>query len=234
VGSVVADALADRGYSLVIHYRQSATEAQQAVSDYQRRGVSAMALAADLTDTAAVDSLIAQTLSHFGRLDVLVHAAAIWPRQTLEEVTVDDLRQNWEVNTLATFLCVQKAGLAMVKQATGGAIVTIGDWATVRPYRDYAAYFASKGSIPTITRTLASELAARNPQVRVNCILPGPVMLPDDLSAEERAEAIAGTLVKREGSPRHIALAALHFIDNDFVTGTVLPVDGGRSIHSAS
>jgi NAD(P)-dependent dehydrogenase (short-subunit alcohol dehydrogenase family) len=59
-------------------------------------------------------------------------------------------------------------------------------------------------------------------------------MLPDDLSAEERAEAIAGTLVKREGSPRHIALAALHFIDNDFVTGTVLPVDGGRSIHSAS
>ena len=234
VGSVVADALADRGYSLVIHYRQSATEAQQAVSDYQRRGVSAMALAADLTDTAAVDSLIAQTLSHFGRLDVLVHAAAIWPRQTLEQVTVDDLRQNWEVNTLATFLCVQKAGLAMVKQATGGAIVTIGDWATVRPYRDYAAYFASKGSIPTITRTLASELAARNPQVRVNCILPGPVMLPDDLSAEERAEAIAGTLVKREGSPRHIALAALHFIDNDFVTGTVLPVDGGRSIHSAS
>ncbi|MFM9066680.1 MAG: SDR family oxidoreductase, partial [Planctomycetota bacterium] len=114
------------------------------------------------------------------------------------------------------------------------AIVTIGDWATVRPYRDYAAYFASKGSIPTITRTMASELAARNPQVRVNCIMPGPVMLPDDLSAAERAEAIAGTLVKREGSPRHIALAALHFIDNDFVTGAVLPVDGGRSIHSES
>ncbi|MFM8250830.1 MAG: SDR family NAD(P)-dependent oxidoreductase [Planctomycetota bacterium] len=234
VGSVVADALADRGYSLVIHYRQSAAEAQQAVSDYQRRGVQALAIAADLTDASAVDALLAQTLAHFGRLDVLVHAAAIWPRQTLEQITADDLRQNWEVNTLATFLCVQKAGLAMVKQPTGGAIVTIGDWATVRPYRDYAAYFASKGSIPTITRTMASELAARNPQVRVNCIMPGPVMLPDDLSAAERAEAIAGTLVKREGSPRHIALAALHFIDNDFVTGAVLPVDGGRSIHSES
>jgi pteridine reductase len=234
VGAVVAEALAGRGYSLVIHYRHSADEAREAVRDYERRGIRAIALAADLTNQQAVESLIEQTLAHFGRLDVLVHAAAIWPRQALERVTVDDLRESWEANTLATFLSVQHAGLAMVRQPEGGSIITIGDWATARPYRGYSAYFASKGSIPTITRTMASELAARNPNVRVNCILPGPVMLPPDLSAEERAEAIDGTLVKREGSPRHIALATLHFIDNDFVTGTVLPVDGGRSIHSDS
>ena len=70
----------------------------------------------------------------------------------------------------------------------------------------------------------------RNPRVRVNCILPGPVMLPPELPEAERNAAIAATLVKREGSPQHVALAVLHFIDNDFLTGVALPVDGGRTI----
>src|SRR5262249_21250203 len=105
-------------------------------------------------------------------------------------------------------------------------------WACVRPYVNYAAYFPSKGAIPTLTRTLAVELATRNPRVRVNCILPGPVMLPPDLPEVERQQAIQATLVKREGSPDNIVLAVLHFIDNDFVTGVCLPVDGGRSVYA--
>ena len=79
-------------------------------------------------------------------------------------------------------------------------------------------------------RDLAVELGTRNPRVRVNCILPGPVMLPPELPEAERNAAIAATLVKREGSPQHVALAVLHFIDNDFLTGVALPVDGGRTI----
>ena len=86
----------------------------------------------------------------------------------------------------------------MMEQPTGGAIVNIGDWATARPYRNYAPYFASKGAIPTPTRAFAVELA---PRVRVNAVLPGPVMLPDELSAEVRERAIAGTLVRRAGRP---------------------------------
>jgi pteridine reductase len=99
-----------------------------------------------------------------------------------------------------------------------------------RPYLNYAAYFPSKGAIPTLTRALAVELGSRNPRVRVNCILPGPVLLPPDLPEDERRQAIEATLVKREGSPQNIAQAVLFFIDNDFVTGVCLPVDGGRSI----
>jgi pteridine reductase len=110
--------------------------------------------------------------------------------------------------------------------------VNIGDWATARPYPDYAAYFLSKGSIPTLTRMFAVELASRNPRVRVNAILPGPVMLPDDLPALERERSIRGTLVKREGTPEHVADAVLFFLRNDFVTGACLPVDGGRSVCS--
>ncbi len=85
----------------------------------------------------------------------------------------------------------------------------------------------------TLTRTFSVELASRNPKVRVNCILPGPVMLPADLPENERQRSIAGTLVKHEGSPQNVALAVLHFIDNDFVTGACLPVDGGRTIYAA-
>ena len=232
VGSYVADALAKRGYALAIHYRISATEADEAVARYRDQGVLAIAVQADLTDEKAAAALIARTINQFGRLDVLVNCAAAWKSKRLEEVTASDVRHYFETNTLATFLCTQQAGFAMVKQKEGGSIVTIGDWATQRPYLNYAAYFPSKGAIPTLTRTMAVELGTRNPAVRVNGILPGPVMLPPDLPETDKQQAINATLVKREGQPEHIAQAVLFFVDNDFVTGVCLPVDGGRTIFS--
>jgi len=230
VGWHVADALAQRGYSLVLHYRTSAAEASEAVDAFRRSGVEVVGIQADLADEKAVRAMINQTLTTFGRLDVLVNCAAAWKRKKFEEVTAADVRHFFETNTLGTFLCSQAAGLAMVKQPEGGCIVTLGDWAVVRPYANYAAYFPSKGAIPTLTRTLAVELGSRNPAVRVNCILPGPVLLPPDLPPAERQQAIDATLVKREGMPDNIAQAVLFFLDNDFVTGVCLPVDGGRTI----
>src|SRR5229473_3390718 len=168
VGWHVADALAQRGFSLAVHYRSSAQEAAESVASFQTRGLKAVAL---------------------------------------------------------------QAGLAMVRQSEGGCIINFGDWAEARPYLNYAAYFPSKGAIPTLTRCLAVELGIRNPKVRVNCILPGPVMLPTDLPEAERKQAIDATLVKREGRPENIAQAALALIDNDFITGVCLPVDGGRTIY---
>ncbi len=232
VGSHVAEALAARGYALAVHYRTSVAEAAQTVETFRSQGVEAEALPADLTDEGSVRGLIDKTLARFGRLDVLVNCAAVWGRKKLEDVTAADVRQQFEINTLGTFLCSQQAGLAMVKQPEGGCIITVGDWAIARPYLDFAAYFPSKGAIPTLTRTLAVELGTRNPAVRVNCILPGPVMLPADLPEEERRQAIEATLVKREGRPENIAQAVLFFIDNDFVTGVCLPVDGGRTVYA--
>jgi pteridine reductase len=232
VGFYVAEALAARGYALVVHYRSSAAEAAETVESFRSRGVEAVGLQADLTDERSVRALIDQTLAHYGGLDVLVNAAAVWRRKKLEDVTAADVRDYFETNTLGTFLCSQQAGLTMVRQPEGGCIVTIGDWAIVRPYVNYAAYFPSKGAIPTLTRTLAVELGTRNPNVRVNCILPGPVLLPPDLPEAERRQAIDATLVKREGRPGNIAQAVLFFVDNDFVTGACLPVDGGRFIYA--
>jgi len=232
VGWHVADALARRGYALAIHYRSSAAEAAETVAHFQAQGVQAIALQADLTDERAVRELIQKTCAHFGRLDALVNCAAAWKSKRLEDVTAADVRHYFDTNTLSAFLCSQHAGLAMARQQEGGNIILIGDWATARPYPNYAAYFPSKGAIPTLTRCLAVELGSRNPSIRVNCILPGPVLLPPDLPQAERDEAIAATLVKREGRPENIAQAVLVFIDNDFVTGVSLPVDGGRTIFS--
>lgn len=230
VGYHVADALAERGYALAIHYRTAAAEAERTVKDFCQRGQQAIALQADLGDEDAVQRLVDGVLERFGRLDVLVNAAAIWEKKRLEEVSADDVRRHFDANTLGTFLCSQKAGLAMVKQPQGGNIITIGDWAIERPYLHYAAYFPSKGAIPALTRALAVELGSRNPRIRVNCILPGPVMLPDDVSPREREQVVQATLVKREGAPHHIAQTVLFFLDNDFITGACLAVDGGRTV----
>lgn len=232
VGSHVADALAARGYRLALHYRSSAAEATEFVAALQAKGTEAIAIQADLADEAAVQRLVAQTLDRFGQLDVLVNCAAVWQSKRLEDVTAADVWLHFDTNALGTFLCCQHAGLAMVKQPSGGVIVNVGDWADVRPYLNYAAYFPSKGAVTSITRCLAVELGTRNPAVRVNCVLPGPVMLPPDLPEEEKRQAINATLVKREGSPANIAQAVLGFVDNDFVTGVCLPVDGGRTVYA--
>jgi pteridine reductase len=233
LGWHVADALAGRGYAIAVHYWTSAQEAAETVEHLRGRGVKAEAFQADLTDEAAARGLTRAALHHFGRLDVLVNCAAVWRAKRLEAVTAADLRQNFDANVLSTFLCAQEAGLAMVAQSEGGCIVNVGDWALARPYPDYAAYFATKGAIPTLTRCLAVELGTRNPRVRVNCILPGPVLLPPDLPEAERRQAINATLVRREGRPENVAQAVLFLVDNDFVTGACITVDGGRSIYAA-
>ncbi|MBS0209762.1 MAG: SDR family oxidoreductase [Planctomycetes bacterium] len=230
IGSHVAEALAARGYAMALHYRSSGQDAHARVDALRASGATAEAWPADLANADEVARLVDDVLARFGRIDVLVNAAAIWRPKPLEDVTAEDVREHFTINSLATFLLGQRVGLAMCRQESGGAIVNIGDWATRRPYLNYAAYFASKGAIPTLTRALAVELAHRNPRVRVNAVLPGPVMLPPDLPPAERQQSIDGTLLRREGKPENVVQAVLYLVENDFVTGDCVTVDGGRSL----
>ncbi|HEV3259219.1 MAG TPA: SDR family oxidoreductase [Gemmataceae bacterium] len=232
VGRYVAEALAGHGYALVLHYHTSAAEANEAIEEFRARGVEAIALGADLGDERAARGLVQAVIGHFGRLDVLVNCAAVWQARRLEEVTAADVRRNFEVNLLSTFVCAQQAGLAMAKQPEGGNIINLGDWAEARPYLDYAAYFAVKAAIPGLTRCLAVELGTRNPRVRVNCILPGPVLFLPEVPEAERQQAVRATLVQRAGRPENIAQAVLCLIQNDFITGASLVVDGGRTVYA--
>jgi pteridine reductase len=230
LGNAVAFALAERGYEIALHYNRSAEEARESAEEMKKFGHRVEVYQADFSDESQLFQLFENIEKDFGRLDVLVTAAAIWKSKPLEQVTAADVRQNFEINALGTFLCCQKAGEIMIRQPEGGAIVTLGDWATARPYPHYAAYFPSKGAIPTMTRMFAVELARRNPAIRVNCILPGPVMVPEDLAEHEVKGSIANTLLQRLGKPENIVQAALFLIDNDYVTAVCLPVDGGRTV----
>jgi len=230
IGNCVARMLAERGFDIVLHYHSSRDAARDGAAELRGLGTRVELMPADVTKESDVDHFFDAVWQRFGRLDVLVTTASVWCRKSLEQVTADDLRRNFDVDTLGTFLCCRRAGLLMAQQKHGGAIVTLGDWAISRPYPDHAAYFVAKGAIPTLTRMLAVELAQRNPAVRVNCIMPGPVMLPADLPDEERRLAIGGTLVRREGRPEDVGSAVLFLVENCFVTGTSLVVDGGRTI----
>lgn len=230
IGAAVVRALASRGYSVAIHCHGALAEARALAAELEAAGLPSLAVTANLRDEGPVRAMVHRVADHFGRIDAVVTCAAIWVPGPLEEVTADDLRAHFDVNCVGTFIVAQEAGAVMVGQETGGAIVMLGDQAIDRPAPDYAAYFPSKGAIPTLARSLAVEFTRRNPRIRVNCVLPGPVTLPAGMDSAARAAVIAGTLVGREGTPEHVAHAVLFLVENDFVTGACLPVDGGRSI----
>jgi len=227
VGRAIVEALAARGYAVAIHANRSTAEAEDLAELLE---VPTLVVQAELRDETATRAMIDQTFDHFGKLDLLVNCAAIYSPLPLETVTGNEVQKYFEINTLGTFVGCQHAGLKMAAQPAGGVIINIGDWAVARPYLDYSAYFPSKGAIPTLTRMFAVELSQRNPLVRVNAILPGPVIFPPDLSEQDRQQVIESTLVKHAGRPENVAQAVLFLAENDFVTGVCLPVDGGRTL----
>ncbi len=112
--------------------------------------------------------------------------------------------------------------------------MNIGDWALARPYCDFAAYLLSKGSISTLTQTMAVELAQRNPSIRVNAVLPGPVLLDERVGPEAQQRIVEQSLLKRAGTPHDVARAVRFLVESPFITGVCLPVDGGRTIYAGS
>ena len=233
VGRAVAERFARLGCHIALHANHSLKEAENtAVRLRDDHGVQVIVTTGSLEDETTPEKIVGEAHVYFGHLDILVNSAAIWSPTALEDVTASEVRRYLEINTLGSFLCAQAAGLRMVKQTTGGSIVNIGDWATVRPYLDHAAYFPSKGSIETMTRSLAVEFAHRNPKIRVNCIQPGPVLLADDVSDDYRRRIAASTLVGKVGTAEQVAHAAEFLCENEFVTGVCLPVDGGRSVYA--
>ena len=232
VGRRIAEYFRDRGFRIVLHAHHSVEVAERIVAEWNREGVMTTLVTGDVSHEATVRRWRAEVEAQMGRIDVLVNAAAIWEPIPLEKVTAEDFEHFYRVNALGVALMNQQFGLMMTAQATGGAIVNIGDWAVARPYRDFAAYFASKSSLVGITQSMAVELASRNPNIRVNAILPGPVMLSDEISQQRRERIVKECLLQRAGTADDVAWAAFFLATSPFVTGVCLPVDGGRSIYA--
>ncbi len=232
VGRRVIETFLSQSFRVVIHSHQADEAAQQSLDELIAAGHAATLVTGAVEDEAAVAVWVEHTLRFFGRIDVLVNSAAIWDPSPLEHARAADYERLFRVNTLGTALCGQHFGLAMAKQASGGAIVNIGDWAKERPYRDFFPYLISKGAIESCTRSLAVELAHRNPRVRVNAVMPGPIQLSDGISPERQAKIVQASLLKRAGTSDDLAQAVLFLATNPYITGVCLPVDGGRTIWS--
>ncbi len=240
VGRRIAEHLLSQNFRVVFHAHEASPQANEFVSQVnadatlsgqtQVAGLRAMLVTGDVQEESNVTKWLNETLGHFGQVDVLVNSAAIWEPKPLEETRSEDYQRYFQVNALGAALCGQHFGLAMTKQSSGGAIINIGDWAISRPYRDFTPYFLSKGSVIALTHSLAIELAQRNPGVRVNAVLPGPIQLAEGISLERRQRIIDDCLLKREGSADDLAQAIVFLATSPFVTGVCLPIDGGRTI----
>jgi pteridine reductase len=228
IGACIAATLARRGAAVVINYRSSTGDAAATVDRIRTAGGRAIAVAGDMSRAEDVDRLFDATLAAFGRVDVLVNNASSFrrtPLETLNDADWDDMIDN---NLHAARRPALRFGRWM-RDNGGGAIVNLADTAAERPWRGYLPYSVAKAGIVALTRGLARELA---PEVRVNAIAPGPIVFPDDFDTAARDREIARTLLRREGDPQNIADAVVALIENDYITGVLLPVDGGRSLAS--
>ena len=229
VGRAVAAALVARGANLILPYRHSRAEAEETAALAQQRGCRAVTLQADLSRWADAERVIATAISQVGNVDALVHLASTYQRTPLHALDERHWSDSLAANATTAYNCAVLAGREMVRGA-GGRIVLVSDWAVHRPYLDYIPYFAAKGAVEALTRALAVELA---PKVQVNCIAPGPVLLPTDVGERERQSITRKTLLQRLGTPDDIAAAVVYLLEGgDYVTGTILPVDGGRTLAS--
>jgi NAD(P)-dependent dehydrogenase (short-subunit alcohol dehydrogenase family) len=223
VGRAVALSLARRGCHIVVHHHRSPREAEEASAEARAAGARVIAAQADLTDRASIASLFVAIDEAFGGLDILVNSAAILEPADLLTATEEDWERTIGLNLRGAFFCLQEAARRM-KGRGGGVIVNISDVAAHRPWMRYPIHSISKAGVEMLTRVAALSLA---PEIRVAAVAPGPVLKPDRMT-ETRWSQLTSTLpLRRGGTPEDVARAVVFLIQNDYMTGETLMLDGG-------
>ena len=226
IGRALVRALADAGFAVAIHHHRSDAEADALVAEIARAGGSAIALAADLADEAAVTKLLPQAAAALGPIGVLVNNAAIFHNDTLANATRETWDAHLAINLRAPFVLIQEFA-ALLPPEAGGAIVNLLDeriW-NLTPY--FVSYTVSKTALWTLTRTMALALA---PRIRVNGIGPGPA-LPSRRQTPEHFLARCRSLPLRRGtSPDEIAAALRFILAAPAMTGQMIALDGGEHL----
>ncbi|MBS0376608.1 MAG: pteridine reductase [Proteobacteria bacterium] len=228
LGAAIARELHAAGLRVLIHHRASADEAAALAAELNAaRPDSATTHAADLLDLAALPGLVAAALAAFGRLDVLVNNASTFYPTPVGEITAAAFDDLIGTNLRAPLFLTQAAAPEL--RLRRGLVLNLADIHAFRPLKRHPAYCAAKAGLVMLTQSLARELG---PHVRVNGIAPGPVLWPEGaMDGDLQARILERTALKRMGTPADVARAALFFVrDAPYVTGQVLPVDGGRTV----
>ena len=225
VGKAIALGLAGAGVHLVIHYHGS-PEAAGTLREIEALGVRATGVSADLGDPAGATAVFEAAEREFGGVDLLVNSAATFQSGNVLTLSPEEWQDTLNVNLSGPFYCAQLAARSMLTRG-GGAIVNIADLSGLRPWANYPAHSVSKAGLLMLTEVLAKALA---PAIRVNAIAAGSLIKPPDWDEARWQASSQHTLLKRPGSGYDVAQAALYLMQADYVTGTTLLVDGGRSI----
>ena len=227
IGAAIARELHAAGLDVIVHCRRSRADAEALTDELNaRRPDSARPLQADLLDPQAPEALAREAHAWRGRLDFLVNNASTFYPTPVGEITMahwDDLMGS---NVRAPLFLTQACTPAL--RASGGAVVNIVDIHALRPLSGYPVYSAAKAGLHALTQSLARELG---PEVRVNGVAPGAILTPEDPANVAPHEAmVERTALKRPGDPADIARTVRFLLlESPYITGQVIPVDGGRS-----
>lgn len=224
IGEGIARRFSEAGANVAVHYRNGQAKAKALAANL---GDKTHAFHAELTDPKAVTDLMDKVTAHFGRLDVLINNAGIFPNAPLSTMTIDQWRTVLAANTDSVFLCTQKAALKM--KHTGGAIINIASISGLNAGPDHAHYNSSKAAVIMFTQSAAQDFGPDG--IRVNTISPG--LIERDGIKDAWPEGVSRWQEKaplsRMGTPLDIADACLFLASPaaQFITGINLPVEGG-------
>ncbi|MBC7878592.1 MAG: SDR family oxidoreductase [Anaerolineales bacterium] len=224
LGKAFALTLARMGYSIALHYRGSANEAEHTVKEIREIGVDCIPIRADLMIPEKIDFLFSLVDEFKSPLKVLVNSAAIMPVGKPQELDIKDWDSALDLNLRAPFLLAQEAAKRMTK---GGLIVNITDIGAQKAWSRYPSYTVSKAALESLTKLLARALA---PSIRVNAIAPG-LVLPSDVVTEAQWNKLVEKLPLKRAATLHEITSTLEFlIKNEYITGQTIVVDGGYSL----
>lgn len=228
VGRAIALEFARQGAHLVIHHSASPDDAASAAEEARALGVQAIVVSADQSDPKAVAEMFGMVRQRYGRLDVLVNSAASFNHTPLLDLQFGEWQAVIGTNLTGPFLCTQQAARLMIEGGQGGAIINISDNSGLNAWARRPAHSVSKAGVIMLTQVSALALAEHN--IRVNCVVPGPVLRPAG-EPESVLDSIAeGLPLKRIGNPQDIARACIFLATNDYATGSILRVDGGEGL----
>ncbi len=230
LGKAIAHRLAEEGADVVIGDTDE-TAAQAVAAQIQALGSRAAAVRTDVTRKSEIEALVEQAMQ-LGPIDILINNAGVEEITPLLEIPEEEWDWTLDTNLKGVFLCSQIVARAMIAEGQGGKMVNIGSIAGIMPPRKEPHYAASKGAVHVLTKQMALELAPHD--ITVNAVAPGVIKnglsTHHSLADPEQAERIAkGIPLGRVGSPLDISHAVLFLVSEeaDYITGVVLPVDGG-------
>lgn len=223
VGKAITLMLAKAGANVVINYHTSAAQAEATADEVRALGAKALVVQADISNYDQVKAMAGQVKIWFGGIDILINSADRWEKSPFPSEDIGPWERIISTGVNGPYYVTNAFAPLMLER--GGAIVNIVDLSAWEAWPQFTAHAVSKAALLAMTRQFAVELA---PTIRVNAVVPGPVLPPPDYSPEMIAKTAARTLLNRWGGPEDVAEAVKFLVQADYITGDTITVDGGE------